>query len=202
MNKVYWLVTGAALVGLGSGLGVGYLLAERHLDEFYAKLSQDEIAEAKKFYATLHKRGSFETPEQAVEALIPVEEAADALLAYQGKVEVTEVETTTVTRNIFEEMTKVDQTVPHIISEEQFMENGTEYLQHSLTYYEGDSVLVDERDEPIAASEIDKTVGVSNLNSFGSETTIYVRNNKMQTEFEIVKSEGRYSEEVLGFRGD
>ena len=89
---------------------------------------------------------------------------------------------------------------PYVIHVDEFNANENEFEQAQLTYYEGDGVLADMRDDPIPA--IDKVVGEGNLFRFGhggaDENTVYVRNEKMEMEWEITKSDGKFSEIVLG----
>jgi hypothetical protein len=81
------------------------------------------------------------------------------------------------------------------------MENEPDHIQHTLTYFEGDDVLTDEEDQPI--NETDDTVGNANLLKFGhgskDNNIVYVRNEKLDLDFEITRSKGSYIKEVLGF---
>lgn len=89
--------------------------------------------------------------------------------------------------------------LPYIISVDEFMEND-DFEKISITYYEGDDVLADERDMPI--DDVDQTVGNDNLNRFGWESkdknVVYVRNDRMQAFFEIAKDTRAYTEVVAG----
>lgn len=74
---------------LGAGVGVaGYFALkkklEKRLREEYDLEFQSEVAEIRRQYARRLKADEFETPAQAVEALM-TKEAADALTSYQGK---------------------------------------------------------------------------------------------------------------------
>lgn len=126
-----------------------------------------------------------------------------------GKIEVVEkVET----RNVFvdptfdleEEMKYRTPTTPYIIHHDEYFENEREFENVSLTYYEQDDTLTNESDEPIR--EIDKMIGEDHLVRFGhgskSSNVVYVRNERLQTDFEITKSTGSYLEEVLGVTND
>ena len=90
---------------------------------------------------------------------------------------------------------------PYILTQDEYMNNESEYEQSALTYYVGDDVLVDERDEPI--NESDRIVGDDNLLRFGHGTKdnriVYVRNDRMKMEWEIIQNMGKYTEQVLGF---
>lgn len=90
---------------------------------------------------------------------------------------------------------------PYVVSKEEFFENEDEHVQVSLTYFAGDDTLVDEADKPV--EDVEHTVGVANLVRFGQGSgdtnTVYVRNPINDIDFEVVYSEGKYAEEVLGF---
>lgn len=91
--------------------------------------------------------------------------------------------------------------MPKVISQEEFLQNETDYNQTTIFYYMGDQVLVDERDQPI--EDIAGTVGVENLDEFGHHSNdkhvVYIQNHRLQTEFELIRNMGKYSEDVLGF---
>lgn len=89
---------------------------------------------------------------------------------------------------------------PYIISHDEFMQNDPENDQITITYFEGDGVLSDERDEVIPDEEI--ILGKNNL-KFGhgskDNNIVYVRNEAVNTDFEVLRSQGKYAEQVLGF---
>lgn len=86
MSRTGLVVLGASVVSLAAGAGLGYLVAKKQLDDYYRNLSEQEIAEAKKFYSILYKRtDDTKTPADAASSLIPNEaEAAKAIRRYQG----------------------------------------------------------------------------------------------------------------------
>lgn len=81
---------------------------------------------------------------------------------------------------------------PYVISPEEFGED-EEYEQISLTYY-ADKVLADENDDPI--ENIDEVVGTDSLNHFGEyeDDSVFVRNDKLKSYFEILMCYKTYSE--------
>lgn len=78
----------------------------------------------------------------------------------------------------------------------------SELDQLTWTYYEGDEVLCNASDEVV--TDVDRCVGLSNLDKFGhgsgEENVVIVRNVVLGLEIEIVRSPGRYDEEVLGLQ--
>lgn len=84
---------------------------------------------------------------------------------------------------------------PYIISEEEFEMTQLGYNKVSVTYYAGDDTLSDE-DESIMNLEV---VGEENLGCFEEDINImYVRNDHLGIDFEVIKNEGLYSQDVLG----
>lgn len=90
---------------------------------------------------------------------------------------------------------------PYVIHQEEFMANDDEHEQVTLTYFSGDDVLSDERDTVIA--EPDVIVGLDNLQKFGhgsgDPNTVYIRNPRLEVDYEVVRSEGTFAQEVHGF---
>ncbi len=88
----------------------------------------------------------------------------------------------------------------YILHHDEFYENETDYEQVQLTYYEGDDTLVDDKDMPVP--DEDSVVGEDALTSFGhgskDKNVVFVRNDKLELDIEVVRSNGKYSVEVLG----
>lgn len=203
------------LVAVGAAYGA-YRFGVKQTETKYEQILKEQIAEAKAFYSIANKEGEFSTPESTVAHLHPLPkpdmvEAVEALNKYQGKIEKPEEEQSV---NIFVERTPDDDDFdleeemkhrspdkPYIIHENEFLEGEPGYDQLSITYYEGDGTLTDEQDKEIPYP--DPIVGVENLQRFGhgsgDNRILYVRNERMETDFEIAKSDGKYAYEVLGF---
>lgn len=90
---------------------------------------------------------------------------------------------------------------PDVITVDSFENDFEEFSKETLTYYEEDGVLADDRDEVIV-DYIDY-VGENALDSFGEGSEdpnlVYVRNYDKEVDFEIVKDESSYQKEVLGY---
>lgn len=93
---------------------------------------------------------------------------------------------------------------PYVISEEEFFENEQDFEQWSMTYYAGDDVLTTEKDEVV--EDVDAMVGEGNLQKFGHMSKdmhlVYIKNNKRGLDFEIARSRGKYTVEVLGLEDE
>lgn len=94
-----------------------------------------------------------------------------------------------------------DPTIPYVITEDEFGENKYNHDQTSFTYYEGDDIVTDQRDQVVP--EVDETVGEDNLTKFGlgnrNPNMVYIRNERLGLDFEINRIEGSYSEISQGF---
>lgn len=93
---------------------------------------------------------------------------------------------------------------PYIIPIGDYMnpeDDFEDYERLTVTFYEDDEVLTD--DSTKAIHDVDGLVGLNNLHNFGKDSDnkdiVYVRNEKKQIDFEIMRVHGRYTEIVLGF---
>lgn len=73
----------------------------------------------------------------------------------------------------------------------------------TYTYYEQDDVVCNERDEPLSEEERESIIGEENLSKFGhgsrDATVVYVRNDRLEMDMEIIQSPNSFAEEVHGF---
>jgi hypothetical protein len=90
--------------------------------------------------------------------------------------------------------------VPYVLHRDEYFENEQGYDQITLTYFEGDDVLADSHDTPV--DDQDAMVGLGNLAKFGhgsgDPNTVYVRNDELQIEIEVIHSDGKFSEQRRG----
>lgn len=238
------LLVAVSTVSLLSGAAAGYAVATKRLEARFAEISEQEIAEAKAFYAALNKRDEYSDPEKlAADKGYEISEsgkaAAEALAEYSGGVrdevrarlaeddsdEITHetfhpTPATNVTVNVFTdsdpnpevtgghfdydaEVAKRSEDKPYVITVDEFMDDESGYEKGNLTYYEGDDALADEQDQIIDDTE--GTVGNDNLLKFGhgsrDNNCVYVRNDMLKLEWEIIRAKGSYAKEVLGFDG-
>lgn len=200
-----------------AGSAIGYLVARKRLQkEFEERLAQ-EVQSTRDFYAMLRKKENYKTPEEAAKDLSPeAVEAVKAMVNYQGiSVKQDDPEQAEAAKQLVENIfTKTSasehvsaedkrnrtEEAPYILDRDEYMENETNYTQSSVTWFAGDSVLIDEREDVI--DDVDMTVGERNLVRFGygsgDPNVLYVRNDMLHIEFEILFSEGKYSKEVAG----
>lgn len=193
MNETIKLA-GVGILGAGVGFVAGYKLLEKRLEKSFDERLVEETKDMREAYQNL--RQPYASPEEAVKELILPKVAAaqsngktqyDKIIPKQPKDE-------TVVQNVFET------SGPRLITQDEFMANEPEHQQATLTYYEGSDQLCGEADEPIDNEEI--VVGLQYKVKFGwnssDKHTVHVRNDDLHMDFEIVRSEGSYEEEVLG----
>lgn len=91
---------------------------------------------------------------------------------------------------------------PYVVSYEEYVGNEVNHDQQTLTYYAGDDTLADMRDVPI--DNTDYTVGDDNLTRFGhgshDPNVVYIRNERSGSDYEVIRSEGTFEQEVMGVK--
>lgn len=219
-QQIIILTFTAAASALVSGVVVGKIVQKRMTLKYEAIITQ-ELAEAKAFYQQLSKPSLNEManrlkPKETGKLLL--EDAPDVIINYQGKMSKEQERSSipdTVTHNIFVEGKPMDpdfdyeaeianrsEDRPYVISYDEFQQGEKEYEQTSLSWYEGDDTLTDDKDQPI--DNIDSVVGEENLQRFGygskDPRVVYVRNDVMELDFEIAKHTASYAQAVLGFQ--
>jgi len=125
--------------------------------------------------------------------------------ALMSRVEVEEVEET---HSIFAEVEWDHQQVAkerkgksvYVLHEDEFFQDERGYTQDTLMYYSGDYTLVDPHDRPIYNTT--EVLGTDFMNEFGKgtnqEDVLYIRNETLKAEYEVVLVNGTYAEEILG----
>lgn len=91
---------------------------------------------------------------------------------------------------------------PYVISYEEFSEEHPEFSKITLTYFDADDVLCDDREEIIPDKEY--SIGEDSLEHFGEDSNdkdvVYVRNERLSTDYEVVRSQGSYEAVILGMQ--
>lgn len=97
-----------------------------------------------------------------------------------------------------------DPAKPYIITVEEFMTDNEHYSKNTVNYYEYDNTVSSEDDsivqnhESFLGSEFVKYVGWN----AGGDHTVYVRNENLESDYEVLVSPGSYEEDVLGILPD
>jgi hypothetical protein len=190
MNKFLWFTAGAI-----TGVAATY----RYISKTYSQIAAEEVNEAQKHYRQkyLDQIKADLATEKAADKLIHegAVEAAVALTNYQG---LTATEKPKATRPAIHPGAKA----PYVIGVDEYMNTEVGYDQVSLTYYEGDDVVVDITDTIVTINRVEETIGRDNLTRFGElsedDNVVYIRCEKFNMDFEVTRSMGKYSVEVQG----
>lgn len=98
-----------------------------------------------------------------------------------------------------------DPSRPYVITEAEYRIDRPEFEKDSLTYYAGSDTLAEEDGTYIP----DKNGTAGNQNLYdcfgmgsGDERLLYIRNERVMTDFEINLNDGKYDEQVLGIFED
>ena len=218
----YGLIAIGVTAGIGVGLIGGYFAAKKLLSTKYQEVAEQEIAEMREHYqeerARIAASKVAQDPKPELDSLVedlgyisdaieqgwtPEEEAA--LEEAESEEEAEEV-----VSNVFEthknewdysiETRLRSKDAPYILHADEFRENENDWDQTTFTYFVGDEVLCDIRDAEV--DDVDGFVGSENLTKFGhgsnDDDVLYIRNEELQLEMEILRSNGKYSHEVHG----
>lgn len=88
-------------------------------------------------------------------------------------------------------------TAPYILHRDEFFGEEMGYDQDTWTYYVGDDILVDETDTPVYNFQ-ENTGELRWGHGSGDPMVVYIRNEDLKAEYEVIRNEGHYSVEVLG----
>jgi hypothetical protein len=211
MNKLH--ILGGALVGLVVGAAGGYLFAKKQLNDKYADLADKEIAETKAYLNQRHKDTLQQRiPQKPVGVDDRIHQGPDDAvlekvlqgLRYGPK---TVAVSPPKAMNVFEpdlspdddEDEVRDPKKPYIITVAEWGEQDERIEKLTYTYYDEDSTLCDEEDNIVTRLDV---VGEDHLERFGHRSgdpdTVFVRNEKLRMDFEIVRANGSYRAMVLG----
>jgi hypothetical protein len=87
---------------------------------------------------------------------------------------------------------------PYVIHIDEFKDDEMGFHQETVTYYSGDQMMGDSRDKPIYGYH--KIMGELKFgHGSGDKNVVYIRNEKMRMEWEVLLHTGKYAHEVEGF---
>lgn len=226
-------LVGGIGIGLAVGFAGGYFLQKKVLQLKYEKIADKEIAAMKEHYLrkTVAMEATVEKKEKTLEDVSRdvrySSEGGDNVPYYKmGSEPDKPLGSPSIDlgdhQNVFavpddEEEIVVDPSwdyarenklrqpdVPYAIHQDEFKQGLEGYEKWTLTYFEGDDVLCNKKDEVI--EEQDEFIGLGNLSRFGQGSgdpnIVYVRNEEKKLDIEIVHSDRKYAVEVHGFADD
>lgn len=90
---------------------------------------------------------------------------------------------------------------PYLISDQEFFNHREHYQKLTVMYYRASDTLADSQELPIR--DIRGTIGLGTTDKFGSNpdepNILYVRNERIETDFEVCLDYGSYTSSVLGY---
>lgn len=201
-----------ALLLFLSGAAIGSAATWYFTKKKYEAIANEEINSVKEVFA---RKYSSEPPcdceaEKQEATIIDLQDLADKakdkpdIIDYASKVKdlgytndqfeensETDLETAKEIAEVREDLDKRNPD-PYVINPDQFGER-EEYEVISIFYY-ADKILADDNDELI--EDVDGLVGSDSLLTFGQydDDAVFVRNERLQTDFEILRSEKKYLE--------
>lgn len=152
------------------GGAIGAFITRKVLKAKYERMAKDEIEEVREYY-----KKKYEKLEQLLKEVDEEEQAP-----------------TDEEPNDKKEEEKEYGVIPYVISPDEFGEL-YDYDPVTLILYT-DGVLAYE--DGVKVTDVDDIVGVESLNTFGKyeDDTVYVRNEHMKCDYEIIRDESRYSD--------
>lgn len=172
MLNVLLFITGAA---------VGSVVTWKLVETKYARIAQEEIESVKEVFAREYadKSKDINSENEEQEEHEEPDPSEGDYIKY--------VETVTTLGYIHEEGGAMMGDKPYVIPPEDFGEKD-DYSTETLIYFK-DSVLADDMDHRI--EDVEAMVGVESLNHFGEyeDDSVYVRNDRLKTDFEILLDE-------------
>lgn len=206
-SKGVGIFLGGVVVGVGIGFYIGYRWNKEKIKAEAFKESAEEIEKMREMYLAksiaaqekpaveeiIAERGYSEVhtppPNRLLRPPVPVEEPrlpeVDLVWDYP------------------KELSNRTAEFPYVLHKDEFESSETGYIQKTFIYYNEDDVLVDETERPLPHADI--IVGLHNLKwGYGSDddNIVYIRNEHLELEIEIVKTFSSYEREVLGHDND
>lgn len=219
----------AGTVGVVVGGVLTYVTVNKRLRDRYEEQAAKDIAEVKRSYALLRKEEggdltilkAAQNPSPEIQRAVEHGKHLIAELGYSEAVTEKPVEEdeTQQTLSIFDQgidpatlqeeepEEEQDEYVPvdgepFLIAVEEYFENDPGYQLDTLTYYELDDTLTDEKNAQI--DRVEETIGLRHLHMFPKKrdaehkTSIYIRNDNHETLYEVILVEDSYARLILG----
>lgn len=183
-----------------SGAAIGSIVTWKLIEKKYKDLADEEIESVIETFKNRKPRITKDDVKEKVEKVInkykePKEIVEDIVTSerysIENEEEIDEDDESNYTINVDND---VEVITPYVITPEQFGEYN-EYGTKTLTYY-ADNVLTDEIDNPITSDEMVIMIGPDALDHFGEyeDDSVYIRDEMNEMDYEILKSEKKFSE--------
>ena len=183
-----------------AGAAIGSVVTWKLIEKKYKDFADEEIESVIETFKNRKPRITKDNVKETVEKVInkykePKEIVEDIVTAerysIENEEEIDEDDESNYTVNVDND----DEVItPYVITPEEFGEYN-EYGTKTLTYY-ADNVLTDEIDNPITSEEMETMIGPDALDHFGEyeDDSVYIRDEMNEMDYEILKSEKKFSE--------
>jgi hypothetical protein len=200
---------GSVVVAFGAGVGAGYLIFKKRFEEI-------ADAEIQSFKAEYAERMDYEIARKVAKDNEDAKALVEDLGYMTSSDDIREAAPETTVVNVFAESPAVpdwnqpaadaerNEKAIYILSRDEFLTNEREFDERQFSYYGGDDQLVDEQDQVV--HDVVGHIGVESLFKFGygsgDEDIVYVQNETKGCIYEITRTDGKYSEVVLGIEAE
>ena len=180
-----WLAATATAYILG--IGTGILIIREKMERKYRKIAQEEIDSVKKAFSESKKKENDAAHEK---------EAPPA--ATQSPVETLPLGSSALYEQVIADSRRraaenPGPEAPYIIEPEDFALD-EDYLKVTYTYY-ADGVLTDENGDVVGREDdVFKSDFAKHFGEYDAGDCVYVRNDKIRCDYEIIQDEGYYSD--------
>ena len=192
-------MNGKIIFAFALGAAAGFVASWKYNETKYKKIADDEIESVKEMFVadttenTPDENSADEPKEEQYEQLTFDESERNEyedIVKKQGYVDYSKTKKE-------EEGGDTMSDEPYVISPDEFGELD-DYETNSLTLY-ADGILADDGDDAI--EDIEGTVGEDSLNHFGEyeDDSVFVRNDRLKTDYEILLDTRRYADVVDGY---
>ena len=191
MKNLLCFVAGAAIGSVGT-----WKLIEKKYKDLADEEIESVIETFKNRKPRIYKDEVKETVEQVINKYKEPEEIVEDIVtserySIENEEEIDEDDESNYIVNVDNDVEVVE---PYVIAPGQFGEYN-EYGTKTLTYYV-DNILTDEIDNPITSEEMAIMIGPDALDHFGEyeDDSVYIRDEMNEMDYEILKSEKKFSE--------
>ena len=186
----------ASIFMFALGAVIGSLATWKYTKTKYERIAQEEIDSVKEVFRKQTNTVEQHTEEECEEET-EIEEEDPVDEEYRDYRSIADRYNTAIESDVKNEQKGGGKTMndkPYVISPDDFGELDG-YETSSLTYY-ADGVLEDDYYVVIEEDAVDDMVGIESLEHFGDyeNDTVFVRNEKLKTDFEIQRDLRKYSE--------
>ena len=181
-----------------AGCGIGSVVTGKLVEKKYQQIAQEEIDSVKEALGYVNEPMKEDEPEDAEadeedefdRENESAKEEINRICKEQG------YDYNAISKGGEKEMAEKDDK-PYVISPEEFDENG--YKTKTLFYY-NDDVVTDDRGKVLSEESVEKLIGKESLSTFGQyeSDSVFVRNDNLMTDYEILADERNYHEMYMG----